>query len=101
MKEIIVRFEKGPKSKKYTVFLEDKITKKIRKLHFGANGYAQYRDSTPLGLYKKFNHSDIKRMRRYYKRHSGTDKRIDAIKKEKKKSKYYYTPKILSHLYLW
>ena len=101
MKEIIIKFVKGPSKKKYTAILQNKSSKKIRKLHFGANGYAQYRDSTPLGLYTNRNHSDIKRMRRYYQRHSGTDKRLVAIRKEKQKSDFYYTPKILSHLYLW
>ena len=40
-------------------------------------------------------------MQRYFLRHSGTKKRSKAIEKEKKNSKGYYTPKLLSHLYLW
>ena len=40
-------------------------------------------------------------MNRYYKRHSGTPHRKDAIKKEIKANDGYYTPKILSHMYLW
>ena len=102
MKETLVGFEKAsnPK-KKYTATVRDKKTHKTRKLHFGASDYPQYRDSTPLGLYKKKNHGDFKRMQRYYSRHSGTKHRIEAIEKEKKVSKGYYTPKILSHVYLW
>ena len=101
MEEVIVKIRKGPKHKKYTAIVKHKITKMERIIHFGANGYQQYRDSTPLKLYKKYDHGDIKRMRRYYSRHSGTDKRLKAIKIEKQSSGYTYTPKILSHLYLW
>lgn len=101
MKERIVQLKKGPRDKKYTAYIQDKQTKIVRKLHFGAKGYQQYRDATPLGLYSKSDHSDISRMRKYYLRHSGTSKRGDAIKKEKEKSKFRYTPKILSHIYLW
>jgi hypothetical protein len=102
MKETIVKFEKAKNSKKkYTAFVKNKKTKKIRKLHFGASDYAQYRDSTPLGLYKGKNHNDFKRMQRYYSRHSGTKRRLEAIDNEKRENKGNYTPKILSHIYLW
>lgn len=101
MKETIVNFQKGPPKKKYTAFVRDKKTKKIRRVHFGGRGYVQYRDSTPLKLYKKDNHGDIKRMRRYFLRHSGTTKRSDAIQKEKRIGKGRYTPRLLSHIYLW
>ena len=101
MKEHIVKFERGPRKKKYTVHVQNKKTKKTRKLHFGARGYAQYRDSTPLKLYKKHNHNDRRRMMRYFSRHSGTSHRSKAIQKEIRKSKGLYTPKLLSHLYLW
>jgi len=40
-------------------------------------------------------------MKNYYSRHSGTKNRKKAISKEIKKSNGYYTPKILSHKYLW
>ena len=102
MKETIVKFEraKNPK-KKYTAFVKNKKTKKIRKIHFGARDYPQYRDSTPLGLYKGKNHNDFKRMQRYYSRHSGTKKRLEAISKEQRENRGKYTPKILSHIYLW
>ena len=101
MKERILYFTKGPSGKKYTAHIMEKTTKKERKIHFGATGYQQYRDSTPLGLYSKHDHGDIKRMRRYFKRHSGIGKRLAAIEVEKKKSSFRYTPKILSHIYLW
>ena len=101
MKEKILRFEKGPFPKKYTAYIKNKNTKKIRKLHFGDSRYQQYKDRTPLKLYKSKNHGTRKRMQNYYSRHSGTKKRVEAIKREKRKSKGYYTPKILSHIYLW
>ena len=101
MKETIVRFEKGSNFKKYTAYIKNKKTKKIRKIHFGDNRYEQYKDRTPLKLYKHKNHGTRKRMQNYFSRHSGTRKRGEAIKKEKAKSTGYYNPKILSHIYLW
>lgn len=101
MKERIEKFEKGPDPKKYTAYIKNNKTHKIRKIHFGDRNYQQYRDSTPLKLYKKLNHGDRKRMQRYYMRHSGTKKRGDAIEKEKRKSNGIYNAKILSHIYLW
>ena len=101
MKETIVKFKKGPFPKKYTAFVKNKKTKKVRKIHFGDRRYQQYKDRTKLKLYKHKNHGTRKRMRNYFSRHSGTKKRGKAIKKEKRKSRWFYTPKILSHKYLW
>ena len=101
MKESIIKFERGPNKKKYTAYVKNNKTKKMRKIHFGHKDYQQYRDSTPLGLYKYKNHGTRKRMQRYYSRHSGTRHRGKAIKSEKLKSGGLYTPKILSHIYLW
>jgi hypothetical protein len=101
MKETIIKFTKGPQGKKYTAFIKDKKTRKIRRLNFGASDYPQYKDRTPLKLYAYKNHNTRKRMQNYFNRHSGTKSRSKAILKEKKKSKGYYTPKILSHEYLW
>jgi len=101
MKEIIVRFKKGPFPKKYSALIKNKKTKKIRILHFGDRRYPQYKDRTPLKLYAKNNHNTRKRMQNYFSRHSGTRNRKKAIEKEIKFSKGYYTPKILSHVYLW
>ena len=101
MKETIVKFKKGPFPKKYTAIVKNKKTKKTRKIHFGDRRYQQYKDRTPLKLYRKKNHNTRKRMQNYFSRHSGTKKRGKAIKKEKRKSKGKYTAKILSHIYLW
>jgi hypothetical protein len=101
MKETITKIIKGPFPKKYTAYIKDKKTKKTRKLHFGDCRYQQYKDRTSLQLYKHKNHNTRKRMQNYYSRHSGMKHRGSAIKKEKAESKGYYTPKILSHIYLW
>jgi hypothetical protein len=70
-------------------------------MYFGDKNYQQYKDRTPLKLYKSKNHNTRKRMQNYYSRHSGTKKRSEGIKKEKRKSRGYYNAKILSHIYLW
>ena len=101
MRETIIKFEKGPSGKKYTAFIKNKTTKKVRKIHFGASDYQQYCDSTPLKLYKNKNHFTLKRRQNYFNRHSGKKTKNAAIKFEKKKSNGYYTAKILSHQYLW
>lgn len=101
MKESIVRFERGPFPKKYTAYIKNKKTKKVRKIHFGDSRYPQFKDRTKLGLYTSKNHGTRRRMQNYYSRHSGTRNRMLAIKKEKKKGKGFYNAKILSHVYLW
>ena len=87
MKEKILKFVKGPSGKKYTSFIQDKKTKKVRTIDFGASDYPQYKDRTPLKLYAYKNHYTRKRMQNYFSRHSGTKKRGQAIKMEKKKQK--------------
>lgn len=101
MKEKIVKFKKGPFPKKYTALIKNNKTKKIRKLHFGDRRYQQFKDRTPLKLYKSKNHGTRKRMQNYFSRHSGTKNRKEAIQKERRKSRGNYNAKILSHEYLW
>jgi glutaredoxin len=101
MREKIIKFKRGPYPKKYTAYIKNKKTKKTRKIHFGDRRYQQYKDRTPLKLYKHKNHGSRKRMRNYFNRHSGTKIRKRAIKREKRKSGKHYTAKILSHIYLW
>lgn len=101
IKERIVKFKRGPFPKKYTALVKNRRTKKTRKIHFGDRRYQQYKDRTPLKLYKRKDHKTRKRMRNYFSRHSGTKNRGKAIRKEIKKSKGYYNAKILSHVYLW
>lgn len=101
MKEKILNFKKGPGDKKYTATVKNNKTDKNRIIHFGHKDYQQYKDRTKIGLYTYKNHGDKKRQRNYYNRHSGEKNRKKAIDKEIKKSKGYYNPKILSHIYLW
>jgi len=101
MKEKVLKFTRGPNHKKYTAHVRHTKTNKVRKIHFGDNRYQQYKDRTPNKLYAHKDHGTRKRMRNYFSRHSGTSSRGDAIAKERKKSDGCYTPKILSHTYLW
>ena len=101
MHEKILKFERGPGEKKYTAHIKDNKTGKIRVLHFGHKDYEQFKDRTKNGLYSSRNHGNKKRQRNYYNRHSGEKNRRKAIEKEKRKGKGYYTPKLLSHIYLW
>ena len=89
MKEKILKFVKGPSGKKYTAFIQDKKTKKVRTIDFGASDYAQYKDRTPLKLYGYKNHYTRKRMQNYFSLLFRTRKRLQAIKMEKKKVKGY------------
>ena len=101
MKEIIVGFKKGPGVKKYTATVKNKKTKKTRILHFGDKNYQQFKDRTTLGIYTHKNHGDKRRQENYYNRHSGEKNRKKAIAKEIRHSEGYYTPKLLSHKFLW
>ena len=72
-----------------------------KKIHFGAKGYEQFRDSTPLKLYSSMDHGNKKRRENYFSRHSaGIKNKKDALKYEWNNSKRI-TAKILSHRYLW
>lgn len=67
-----VKFTKSHKrGKKYDAILLNKHTRKIKRVPFGAVGYEQYKDSTGLGHYTKYNHGDKKRRTRYRRRHRG------------------------------
>ena len=102
MQEKIVKIEKSPNTmKKYKATVQNLNTKKTRTMHFGASDYQQFRDSTKIKLYKHLNHGTVKRKKRYYSRHSGEKTKSKAVKKELIQSKGMYTPKILSHIYLW
>ncbi|NBX76512.1 MAG: hypothetical protein EBQ92_08150 [Proteobacteria bacterium] len=73
------------KGKKYMAYLKNDPSKKI---HFGALGYQQYKDSTPLKLYSEYDHNDKDRRDRYYARH-----KKDIVKG--------FNPGYLSFLFLW
>jgi len=98
MLETIVKIEKSKaKHKKYTATVKNKLSKKTRKVNFGDNRYENFKDSTGLNLYKT--HGDKKRRTNYFKRHSGVSTKSEAVKKEKAAG--IYTPKLLSHMFLW
>ena len=102
MKERIRSIEKSKaRGKKYMAIVREIGTGKTRRINFGGLGYAQYKDRTRVGAFSALDHGDRKRMGRYFLRHSGTRNRTRAIAKEKAASRGLYTPKILSHLYLW
>ncbi len=86
MKPTNVIFSKSEnKGKKYKVKFDWKGKTYIR--NFGSIFHEQYRDSTPLQLYRHLNHSDKKRRALYYKRHGTETNPLSA--------RYW------SHLYLW
>lgn len=102
MKERIVKISKSTrKGKKYMALVQNNATKRQRTIHFGASAYAQYRDSTKLKLFAYKDHKDQNRRKNYFSRHSGVRTKRAALAAEKGKSGGEYTPKILSHQYLW
>ncbi len=86
------KFEKSTrKGKKYSV-----ITPSGKKIHFGALGMEQYKDSTGLGLYSNLDHGDKKRRKSYLARAKGIkDKNGNLTWKDKESANYY------SVHYLW
>ena len=50
-------------------------------------------------LYSSKDHNNPKRRQNYFNRFSGTKYKAQAIKIERAKGKY--TPKLLSHMFLW
>ncbi len=80
------------KNKKYMVF-NNRLGSWI---HFGDSRYQQYRDTTPLGLYKHLDHNDTGRRRRYLQRHHGVSSKKKALLKTPVGTAKYYSTK-----YLW
>lgn len=81
------------KGKKYTAVIQHK-TGKIKYIHFGAikpdgTPYPQYKDSTKLKLYKKYDHGDRNRQKKYIARHKGFIK------------PFYYNPGYFAMTFLW
>lgn len=92
-----VKFEKSDKpDKKYKAILKNKTTGREVKIYFGGikkdgTPYEQFKDSTGLGLYSKYDHNDKQRKARYRNRHS----------KEKPSFKDYYSAGYFSWYKLW
>jgi hypothetical protein len=77
----------GNKKYKVTIYFKNGTKKTIQ---FGDKRYQQYKDSTPLKLYKTKDHKDKSRRENYRKRHG-------ARGYQKKK----YSPAWFSWNYLW
>jgi len=88
------------KNKKYAAEVGPNVGK-TRIIHFGDSRYEQYKDSTPVKAYSHKDHSDPKRRKNYFMRHSGVANKTEAVKLEINKSNGKYNAKILSHKYLW
>ena len=85
-----VKFQKSNiKGKKYSAILQNKKTKRFKKLDFGASDYEHYRDTTGLGLWSHKNHNDKQRRKNYRARHNVHIK--DG----------YYSPSYFSMYFLW
>lgn len=84
---VLIGFEVATDNKyKYKAILRNKFTNRERKVPFGAKGYQHYYDQ--IGFYKKYNHLDKERRKRYRLRHAGEEK-------------YKYSSGYFSWKYLW
>lgn len=72
----LVKIEPSDKpNKKYCAVIFSGKTERTRRVHFGGvkpdgTPYQQYRDSTGLGIYSKYDHGDEARRKRYHARHA-------------------------------
>jgi hypothetical protein len=83
---------KNPK-KKYDALLEKKSTKRIKRLSFGSRGMSQYKDSTPLKLYKSKDTNDKVRRKAF----------LDRFRKTRERQNWNreYTALYFATKYLW
>jgi hypothetical protein len=87
-------FKKSDKlAKKYYAIIENRKDGSTHKLYFGGikltgEPYEQYRDTTPLKLYSKYDHLDEDRRKKYIERHGPFDFGV-------------ISPNLLSYVYLW
>jgi len=65
-----LKWSRGTGKKKYKVVITDSSKKTKKTVQFGDRRYKQYKDKTPLKLYKKGDHLDKKRRTNYRKRHN-------------------------------
>jgi hypothetical protein len=63
--KLITKWEMGSGNKKYKVTFNNG-----KSIQFGNKQYFQYKDSSPLKLYKFLNHLDKDRQRLYFQRHN-------------------------------
>jgi len=87
-----LKFEKSKsKNKKYSV-----ITPSGKKINFGDKRYEQFKDTTPLKLYKNLDHGDKKRQKNYCARSAAIKNNKGKLTKNNKESANHYSMK-----YLW
>ena len=87
-----LKFEKSKsKNKKYSV-----VTPSGKKINFGDKRYEQFKDTTPLKLYKNLDHGDKKRQKNYCARSSKIRDKNNKLTKNNKESPNHY-----SMMYLW
>lgn len=87
-------FEKSKNpQKKYDAILENKQNGRIKRMSFGSKSMEQYRDRTPLKLYKSKDHLDKTRRKAFLDRFRGTRERQNWNKE--------YTPLMFATRYLW
>ena len=100
MKERIREIRRSTrKNKKYVASVSGRGRK--RKIHFGDSRYEQFKDSTGLGYFSYKDHGSRRRRKNYFMRHSGARGKNKALAKERRASRGSYSPKLLSHKYLW
>ena len=65
-------------------------------VHFGDKRYPHFEDTTPLRLYKKYDHKDPERQKNYVDRHSGVKRKDGTLVVDDPESASYYSMR-----YLW
>jgi len=90
----LLKFERSKRAgKKYDAILQNKKTGKVVRVPFGAEKMQQYRDATPLKLYKSQDHLDETRRKAFRNRFRRLIKNKDYNR--------YYSPIFFSTEYLW
>jgi hypothetical protein len=86
----LLGFEKSRhRHKKYDAVLRNLASGRLVRMPFGDASYAQYKDTTRLGLYSHLDHLDPRRRRLYRIRHANDVKAG------------FYSPGYMSWNYLW
>ncbi len=91
--ELYKIFKSKSKNKKYSVYVIKNGKKTL--IHFGDKRYQQFRDTTPLRLYKKLDHMDNDRRRRYLQRSRKIRNKKGELTHKDKNSSNYYSIKFL------
>ena len=71
-------WSRGTGDKKYKVIIYDNKGKKKLTVQFGSKSYGQFKDTSPLKLYKKLDTNDKVKRNSYFKRHKKNYKKYSA-----------------------